>query len=87
MGFIRWMWSRSETYMKVMFCYIVVIFVLATLAVTYESVTLYRITQMIGASYFLWFFGYEVFYKILKEKYNAYKREQDELFDNIKNPK
>ena len=45
MGFIRWMWSRSETYMKVMFCYIVVIFVLATLAVTYESVTLYRIDR------------------------------------------
>ena len=87
MGFIRWMWTRSETYMKVMFCYVVIMLVSTTLTVTYESATLYRITQMLGASYFVWFFGYELFYKLLKEKYNTYKREQDELFDNIKNPK
>lgn len=87
MGFLQWLWQRSEIYAKIIMVYVVVIAVMGTLAVTYESLLLYRITQGIGLSYFIWMFGYELVYKALKDKYNDYKREQDELFNNIKNPK
>lgn len=87
MDFIHWLWSRSETYMKIMVLYVVTFLVFTTIAITYESLVLYRIAQAIGASYFVWFFGYEVFYKLLKDKYNTFKKEQADLFNNIKEPK
>ena len=87
MNFIYWLWQRSEIYMRVIIMFVVTIMVMGTLAITYESLLLYKITQGVAISYFVWWFGYELLYKVLKEKYNDFKKEQLELFNNIKEPK
>lgn len=87
MGFLQWWWKRSELYVKIIFIYVVVLSVMLTLTITYESQTMYRITQGIAISYFVWWFGYEMVYKAIKAKYNTYIKEQENLFNEIRDPK
>lgn len=87
MDFIRYLWQRAEFYTKVSMLSMVAILVMATIAMTYESRFLYLFSLVMCATYIFYMFGYEILYKVIKDKYNTFKKEQAELFTNIKEPK
>lgn len=87
MSFINYLWQRSEYHTKFSFIYFVGILVLLTVAVTYESKNLYMLSQGLLWFYIAYLFGYEIAYKSLREKYTQFQKEQNELFNNIKDTK
>jgi len=86
-SFIQYLWQRSEYYTKFSMIYFICIAVLTTISFTYESKNLYLFTQAMIWFYVAYMFGYEIAYKSLREKYERFQKEQNELFDNIKDPK
>lgn len=87
MDFIRYLWQRAEFYSRISVISLVLTLVLYTIAYTYDSKTFNNLAFGVWFSYIFYMFGYELLYKSLKEKYNTFRKEQDELFTNIKSPK
>lgn len=87
MDFIQYLWQRAEYYTRITVITAVILLVMFTLALTYESRALYLFASLLSFSYIAYMFGYELLYKDLKERYNKYVSEQESLFDNIKDPK
>ena len=87
MDFIQYLWQRAEFYTRITVIAAVILLVMFTLALTYESRALYLFASLLSFSYIAYMFGYELLYKDLKERYNKYVSEQESLFDNIKDPK
>jgi len=87
MDFIRYLWARAEFYAKVSIMSWVTFLVLFTLAQTYESKFLHFCSGFVAFGYIAYMMGYEIIYKSLKDKYNTFKKEQADLFNNIKEPK
>jgi len=84
--FIRYLWTRAEDFTKFTIIVLVSSLALAIVALTYESHTLYIISQIICWGYVAYVFGYHIIYISLKDKYNKFRKEQAELFTNIKDP-
>jgi hypothetical protein len=87
MDFIRYLWVRAEEFTKFTVIVLTASVALAIIALTYESKILYFISQTICWGYVAYVFGYHIVYMTLKDKYNKFRKEQEELFINIKDPK
>jgi len=85
--FIRYLWTRAEDFTRFTIVVLTVSVSLAIVALTYESTILYFISQTICWGYVAYVFGYHIVYTSVKDKYNKFRREQAELFSNIKDPK
>jgi len=84
--FIRYLWTRAEDFTKFTIIVLVTSLALAIVALTYESHILYIASQIICWGYVAYVFGYHIVYMTLKDKYNKFRKEQAELFTNIKDP-
>jgi len=86
-NFLHYLWTRAEDFTKLNIVTLSTSVSLAIVALTYNSNVLYIVSQTICWGYVAYVIGYHFVYTTIKDKYNKFRKEQDELFTNIKDPK